>query len=120
MQTGRFDLKYSGKLLGVGGHMHDYGKQLMLSVLKPSPATGQQPDVIASLVSKLDDEGRLLSIPIVTFFQGGGYPLVKGATVEVVGTYGKPRVPNADGMAIVVGYFLPDNNADMAALGKRK
>ncbi len=118
VHTGTFTLKYPGRLLGVGGHMHDYGTQLMLSVLKPSVAPNQQPDVIASLVSKLDQEGHIVSIPIVTFYEGGGYPLVKGERLDVTGTYGKPRVPNADGMAIVVGYFLPDNDADMASLAR--
>ncbi len=120
VRKGTFTLNYSGRLLGVGGHMHDYGTHLMLSVLKPSAPPNQQPDVIASLVSKLDNDGHIVSIPIVTFYQGGGYPLVKEETVEVVGTYGKPRVPNADGMAIVVGYFLPDNDADMTALARNK
>ncbi len=120
VQTGTFTLKYSGRLLGVGGHMHDYGTQLMLSVLKPSPAPNRQPDVIASLQSKLDNEGHIVSMPIVTFYQGGGYPLVRDEKVEVVGTYGKPRVPNADGMAIVVGYFLPDNDAAMAPLARKE
>lgn len=120
VQKGTFTLKYSGRLLGVGGHMHDYGKQLMLSVLKQSAPANQQPDVIASLVSKLDNEGHIVSMPVVTFYQGGGYPLLKDAKVEVTGTYGKPRVPNADGMAIVVGYFLPDNDADMAPLARNR
>ena len=120
VQKGTFNLKYSGRLLGVGGHMHDYGTQLMLSVMKPSPASNQQPDVVASLLSKLDADGHIVSMPIVTFYQGGGYPLVKDETVEVVGIYGKPRVPNADGMAIVVGYFLPDNDADMASLARTR
>lgn len=119
VQTGTFHLNYSGRLLGVGGHMHDYGQQLMLSVLKPSAAPNQQPDAIASLLSKLDNEGHIVSMPVVMFVQGGGYPLVKGESVEVVGTYGRPRIPNADGMAIVVGYFLPDNDADMAALVRK-
>jgi hypothetical protein len=119
VQSGSFNLNYSGKLLGVGGHMHDYGKQLMLSVRTPSAAANQQPDVIASLLSKLDNDGHIVSMPVVTFYQGGGYPLVKGETVAVVGTYGEPRTPNADGMAIVVGYFLPDNDADLAGLARK-
>jgi hypothetical protein len=58
-------------------------------------------------------------MPIVTFFDRGGYAVAKGARLQVVADYGNPRIPNADGMAIVVGYFLPDNDADMAALTRR-
>ncbi len=105
-------INYSGRLLGVGGHMHDYGELLTLEKSKPAV------DRIATLPAKLDDQGHIQSMPIVTFLDRGGYPLNKGDHVEVVGTYGKPRIPNADGMAIVVGYFLPDNDADMADLAR--
>ena len=109
--TGEFELKYSGRLLGVGGHMHDYGELLTLDKEQP---LGR----IAALRANLDEQGHIKSMPIVTFFDRGGYPLKKGDRVVVVGTYEKPRTPNADGMAIVVGYFLPDNDADMAGLAK--
>ncbi|MGH9521071.1 MAG: hypothetical protein ACRD3E_00915, partial [Terriglobales bacterium] len=69
--------------------------------------------------AKLDDKGRIVSMPIVTFLDRGGYPLKKGDRVQVTGTYGKPAIPDAHGMAIVVGYFLPDNDADMAKLARK-
>jgi hypothetical protein len=105
-------LNFTGRLLGVGGHMHDYGEQLVLSDMTQKRA-------IATLKAALDDQGHIRSMPIAVFLDRGGYPLVKGETVEVDARYGTPRVAKADGMAIVVGYFLPDNDADMQKLQRR-
>jgi hypothetical protein len=102
----------SGRLLGVGGHMHDYGEQLVLS-----DRTRKQ--AIATLDATLDDEGRIRAIPVAVFLDRGGFPLNKGDRVSVEARYGKPRAANADGMAIVVGYFLPDNDQDMKTLERR-
>jgi hypothetical protein len=105
-------VNFSGRLLGVGGHLHDYGEQLELA-----EATQQQP--IATLKAVLDDQGHIRSIPVAVFLDRGGFPLKKGDTVKVQARYEKPRVSNADGMAIVVGYFLPDNDSDMQSLARR-
>jgi hypothetical protein len=105
-------VNFSGRLLGVGGHMHDYGEQLALS-----DETRQQS--IATLNAALDEQGHIRSIPVAVFMDRGGFPLSKGDTVQVQARYGKPRVANADGMAIVVGYFLPEKDADMQALVRR-
>jgi hypothetical protein len=111
-RTATLKLEYSGRLLGVGGHLHDFGEELVLTRQLP------QREEIADLKAQVDPAGHIRSIPIVTFLDRGGFRLRKGDSVEVDGTYGKPRVPHADGMAIVVGYFLPDNDADMAALAR--
>ena len=105
-------LHFSGRLLGVGGHMHDYGEQLVLTDM-----THKSP--IAVLKAALDDQGHIRSMPIEVFLDRGGYPLKKGEIVEVDARYGTPRVAKADGMAIVVGYFLPDNDADMQQLKRQ-
>ena len=110
--TGELTLNFSGRLLGVGGHMHDYGERLVLN-----DAAARQ--AIASLQSALDGQGHIRSMPIMMFVDRGGYALSKGAKLQVTADYGKPRVPNADGMGIVVGYFLPDNDADMATLARK-
>ncbi len=31
--TGKFTVSYAGELLGVGGHLHDYGRRLVLADL---------------------------------------------------------------------------------------
>lgn len=111
MLSGRFKLGYSGRLLGVGGHLHDYGKQLVLTqqgTLQP----------IATLKSNLDEQGHIVSMPIVPFLPDG-IPLAKGTVLDVTATYGKPQEANAQGMGIVVGYFLPDTDQQMAGLARK-
>jgi hypothetical protein len=105
-------VNFSGRLLGVGGHMHDYGEQLALS-----DETRKEP--IATLNATLDDRGRIRSMPIAVFLDRGGFLLNKGDAISVKARYGKPRTPNAEGMAIVVGYFLPDHDAEMKSLERR-
>ena len=105
-------VNFSGRLLGVGGHLHDYGEQLELS-----DVTQRQP--IATLKSVLDDQGHIRSVPVAVFLNRGGFPLKKGDIVDVQARYQPPRVPHADGMAIVVGYFLPENDSDMQSLARR-
>jgi hypothetical protein len=106
-----FKMDYSGILLGVGGHMHDYGRQMMLeSVTRQAP--------IATLDAKADEKGRLLSMPIANFASQGGIPVGKGEEIKVTATYdntsGQPRPKGAMGM--VVGYFLPANDNQLIQL----
>ncbi len=111
--TGKFTVSYAGELLGVGGHLHDYGRRLVLADL-----TRKQE--IATLDSQLDPDGRLLAMPIVSFADRGGYRLETGEQVQVTATYlnstGKRLQDGA--MGIVVGYFLPDSDAPLAALAR--
>ena len=113
LKMGKFTLAYSGVLLGVGGHMHDYGRQLDLFDI-----TRNQD--IAPLKAQLDDAGHIQSMPVVRFTDRGGYKLSKGDELRVTSIYenptGKPVPEGA--MGIVVGYFLPDNDAEFAALKK--
>ena len=109
--TGEFTLGYGGTLLGVGGHLHDYGQRL-------DAVNATRKEEIAALDSRLDSLGHILSMPIVTFADRGGYRLNKGEVIKVTATYdnttGKPLPEGA--MGIVVGYFLPDNDTELAAL----
>jgi hypothetical protein len=109
--AGKFTVPYSGELLGVGGHLHDYGQRLVLADL-----TRKQD--IATLDSKLDPDGRLLGMPIASFADRGGYRFERGEQVEVTATYDNPtgKLLNKGAMGIVVGYFLPDSDAPLAAL----
>lgn len=113
--TGEFTLDSSGRLLGLGGHLHDYGEQLTLA----DDTTHQQ---IANLHAKLDAKGRLISVPIVRFTQQGGLPLAKGDVMKVTAVYnnrtGKELPDSA--MGIMVGYFLPDGEGDYGTPGRRK
>jgi hypothetical protein len=108
--TGNFTLKHTGTLLGVGGHMHDYGTLLNLY-------NETREEHVASLEPLLDAEGRIQAMPIVTFLEQGGYRLNRGETLRVTAAYenrsGK-RLPDG-AMGIVVGYFLPDDDKEMVA-----
>ncbi len=113
--TGVITLRHSGTLLGVGGHLHDFGQRLVLENLT-------RREEVAALDAKLDAQGRIVSMPVVTFYDRGGYRLNRGERLRVTSTYENPLgKPLADGaMGIVVGYFLPDNDAEMAALLRKE
>jgi hypothetical protein len=107
VNTGEFKLEAGGRLIGVGGHMHDYGRELMLVDI-----TRHQP--IATLHAKLDPQGRLLSIPIVLFSESGGLPLPQNDVIRVTAVYDNPTgkyLPDS-AMGIAVGYLVPDDKAN--------
>ncbi len=114
--TGVVTLRHSGTLLGVGGHLHDFGQRLVLENLT-------RREELAALDAQLEAQGRIVSMPVVTFYDRGGYRLNRGERLRVTSTYyenplGKPLADGA--MGIVVGYFLPDNDAEMAALLRKE
>jgi hypothetical protein len=111
--------------------MHDYGQQLTLEVLgvakseaKNPLSDGSRTDLslvkkpVATLLAKTDDQGRLLGIPVVTFFQTGGFPLASGETLLITSTYNNPTgklLPNG-AIGIVVGYFFPQDATALNSL----
>ena len=114
INTGSVAVKYDGILLGVGGHMHDYAKQIVLEDVT-------RKDTVVTLDAKLDQNGELLSMPVVTFFDKGGYKFSAGDQLKITATYDNPTgKPLPDGaMGIVVGYFVPNNDAPMSALRRK-
>ena len=110
-KSGTVAIKYSGILLGVGGHMHDHAKQLVLE-------NATRKETVATLPAKLDDTGHLLSMPTVLFFDRGGYKFSAGDVLKIDASYdntsGKPIPDGA--MGIVVGYFVPADDSAMAVL----
>jgi hypothetical protein len=145
-KVGTVSLKYSGVLLGVGGHMHDYGQQLRLDISKPIAVATKAPDVdaakaqaskgeslqpagsgaelsgerkqVAVLPARTDAQGHLLGIPVVTFFQTGGYPFAAGDSLTVTSAYNNPtgKLLHDGAMGIVVGYFVPQDPAALNVL----
>jgi hypothetical protein len=114
---GRFKLPQTGTLLGVGGHLHDFGKQVAIF-------NTSRNENIASLDAKLDTTGRIQSMPSQNFAERGGYKLNRGEVVEVTAAYAEGR-PHQEVMGIVVGYFVPEDEKEMAMLkmeekGKKK
>jgi hypothetical protein len=109
--TGTVPVKYDGILLGVGGHMHDYAKEIVLE-------DATRKETVATLDAKVDAQGELLSMPVVTFFDRGGYKFAAGDTLKITATYENPtgKLLRDGAMGILVGYFAPANDAAMASL----
>lgn len=107
-------LNYSGVLLGVGGHMHDYAKRIVLENVS-------RHETVAVLDAKVDSKGQLLGMPTVTFLGKGGYKLAAGDALKTSATYYNPtgKVLRNGAMGIIVGYFVPDNDMQMAALRRK-
>jgi hypothetical protein len=114
IQQGVVVLKYSGVLLGVGGHMHDYAKRIVLEDVSHQ-------ETIAALDAKVDNQGQLLGMPTVTFFDKGGFKLAAGDVLKTSATYDNPtgKVLRDGAMGIIVGYFVPDDDTQMASLRRK-
>jgi hypothetical protein len=107
-KSGEFTLQHSGKLIGLGGHLHDHGLAVTVD------AGGQR---VANLPAKLDDAGNMIGMPIVNFMDKGGLPLAKDEVVKVTANYNNPtgKTLTEGAMGIAVGYFLPNDDKEMAA-----
>jgi len=110
-QTGSVTVKYDGVLLGVGGHLHDYGKQIVLQ-------DASRKETVAALDVKADAQGHLESVPVKLFVQEGGYKLASGDVLKISATYDNPtgKLLRDGAMGIAVGYFAAADDAKMAAL----
>jgi len=107
-----FSLPVGGRLLGVGGHMHDYGVRVRLE----DAETGK---VIASVVATRDAEGKVSKISRKLYgVSGEGLKLKPNHTYRVVGEYDNPtgetKVKGA--MAHMVGLFVPDDMGKWPAI----
>lgn len=109
-KTGEFKLPYSGRLLGVGGHLHDYGQWLVLK-------NERNKETIATLEADLDLQGRIVAMPVELFAQQGGVPLHRGDVLLVTDAYNNPtgKAISDGAMGIVVGYFLPNEESKLTA-----
>lgn len=110
-----FTLPVGGRLLGVGGHMHDFGSRVRLE----DAETGK---VLTQVVAKRAPDGRLLKVSRKLFgVSGAGLRLKGGHRYRVVGEYDNPtgelRVKGA--MAHMVGLFVPDNMKRWPAIDPR-
>ncbi len=110
-KSGTVGVKYDGVLLGVGGHMHDYAQQITLE-------NSTQKETLATLQAKTDGKGHLLSMPVETYFSTGGKKLSAGDQLKITATYNNTsgKVLRQGAMGIVVGYFVPANDAALAPL----
>ncbi len=115
VKSGSVAVNYSGVLIGVGGHLHDYGRQLVLQDVTKN-------ETVATLDARVDASGLLLGLPVVMFTDRGGYRLNRGDQLEITAKY--DNVSGKDlrwgAMGIVVGYFVPDDEASMTSLRRPK
>jgi hypothetical protein len=104
-------VKYDGVLLGVGGHMHDFAKRIVLEDVT-------RKETVASLDAKVDEQGRLVGMPVKTFFDQGGYKFAAGDQLRISAVYENPtgELLRQGAMGIVVGYFVPSDDTPVAAL----
>jgi hypothetical protein len=98
----------------VGGHLPYYGLRLDL-------VNATRNETVTTLVPHLDSQGRIRSIPIVTFLDRGGYRMIRDETIAVATIYDNPtgRKRPDGAMGIVVGYFLPDNDSEMSVYQRK-
>jgi hypothetical protein len=104
-------VKYGGVLLGVGGHMHDFAKQLVLEDVT-------RKETVATLDAQVDAKGHLEGMPVRLFVEQGGYKFGAGDQLRIAATYDNPtgEILHDGAMGIVVGYFVPADDVPVAAL----
>jgi hypothetical protein len=113
-KTGSVTVKYNGVLLGVGGHLHDYGRQVVLQDVSRN-------ETVATLDARVDAQGHLESVPVKLFVQEGGYKFGAGDVLKISATYENPtgKLLRDGAMGIAVGYFVPADDAQMTALRRK-
>jgi hypothetical protein len=113
-KTGTVTVKYNGVLLGVGGHMHDYAKQIVLEDVS-------RKETVTTLAAKVDAEGHLESMPVKLFVEDGGYKFGAGDVLKISATYENPtgKMLQDSAMGIAVGYFVPADDSKMSGLRRK-
>jgi hypothetical protein len=107
-----FSLPVSGRLLGVGGHLHDYGVGVRLEDVQ----TGK---VLTEVATTRTPDGKVTKIGRKLFgVSGQGLALKAGRRYRVVGVYDNPtgKLIKAGAMAHMVGLFAPDDYSKWPAL----
>jgi hypothetical protein len=107
-----FTMPLSGRLLGFGGHLHDYGTEVRLE----DASTGK---LVAVVKAARSADGKVAkvsrSLPGVA---GDGIALKGGRKYRVVGVYDNPTGQTIvrGAMAHIVGLFAPDDLTKWPAL----
>lgn len=101
-----------GRILGVSGHMHDYGVAVRLEDVESGK-------VLTTVSAKRKPDGKVLSMERRLFgVTGQGLKLKAGRKYRVVGVYDNPTgAPIKNGaMAHMVGLYVPDDVSKWPAL----
>jgi hypothetical protein len=106
-----FTVPLSGRLLGVGGHLHDYGARLLLV----NVSTG---DTVYNGVPTVDSTGAILSMPIGNLWLHGGYRIRAGQRFRLTAFYNNTsgRTIPMGAMGTLGGAFNPDSGQAWPAL----
>ncbi len=110
-----FTLPVAGRLLGVGGHMHDYGVGVRLEDLE----TGK---VITRVTTTRDDAGKVTKVSRKLYgVSGDGLKLRANHRYRVVVDYDNPtgQLKVKGAMAHMVGLFVPDDLSRWPAIDPR-
>ena len=115
VRSGEFLFQQTGALLGLGGHLHDFGRRVEVLSEKRGEA-------IARLDAQLDPAGHILSMPIVNYLAQGGYKIASGERLRVTALYENTtgRTLPDGAMGIAVGYFLPDDSQAMLTFRRQE
>lgn len=104
-RSSEFTLPISGRLRGLGGHMHDYATEVRLEDVEKGK-------VLARLRAKRAPDGQLVSLGRTIFlFKPRGLRLTANRRYRVVGVYNNPTCETIPlgGMAHMAGPFTPDD-----------
>lgn len=102
--TAEFTLSEGGRVRTIGGHMHDYAREIRLEDV----ATGK---VLVRLEAKRARDGSVESVERTNFLQRRhGLRLSANRRYRVVAVYDNPTGKTIAGaMGLMVGAFIPDN-----------
>lgn len=91
-----------GRIVGLGGHLHDFGKTLRLEDL----TTGE---VLWEVHPKTDEDGHVLSMPSETFLWSAGIELYNDHRYRLTAVYENPLDEPSPhrGMGAMGGLFIP-------------
>ncbi len=109
-----FLMPIDGRLLGVGGHLHDYAESLQLVDV----ATGK---VLITVRAEVTAAGKLVGVSRVLYgVTGDGLKLSAGRRYQVEAVYANPtgRTLPQFGMGVMVGVFAPDDPKRWPALDR--
>lgn len=114
VQSSDFILPISGSFRAMGGHLHDYGKEIRLE----DAVTGE---VLVRLEARYMTAGRISGVERTKFLlKRNGLHLEAGRRYRVVAVYDNPTCNVVRGaMGLVGGPFLPDDSSAWPAMDLR-
>ncbi len=103
-----------GRLLAVGGHLHDYATRLRFEDVTEG-------EVLWETAPELDDMGRVVAVPVGKLWWKGGIRLDPGHTYRLSVAYDNPTGQTLvdGGMGVLGGVFLSQRGSSWPELDRR-